>query len=461
MPACPEREGERIMKPLQLAHGQWLSHNSTLCSRSRDWRNNGLLCMTLFLSAMLLISSISAATYTPAVDVGVSTAGTPEAPGQAEPDQLLPPINEDLCPGEIYPFELTIYLPRTPAKGDIIFAFDTTGSMAPVIRSAQENALRIMDDLNSLISDVQFGVIDIEDYPLDPYGADDNQAYRLRQPLATDRDAVRLAIDALEANSGSDQPEAYTRTIYEAHADSRIGWRDNARRLLLVFGDSFPHDDNLNEGIPHPPYSNKPGQRWETGWPPSYVDPGRDGVPGTADDLDFQTELAALADQDSTLLSVVTPSWYPLPTQSDLVTYWNFWAAPTGGKAVPLWNAGDLPELIRNLVEDTVVGVIKRLTLETDPDFYKSWVVFDPAEINNIVIPMDGALSFLGRVEAPLDAEAGTYRFRILAVGDGILYGEKQVTITVPGACFPDETYPTWYYLPLVTKGYAGSESGG
>ncbi|MFQ5595222.1 MAG: vWA domain-containing protein [Anaerolineae bacterium] len=449
------------MESSQLTHGQQLTSFSKLHPGSCAWRPPARLWLILLLLLLSLTGSVSAAEqHQPAHD-GALAAGTPAILSQVGPNQLLPPIDENMCPGEIYPFELTIYLPRTPAKGDIVFAFDTTGSMAPVIYSAQENAIRIMDDLNRLISDVQFGVMDIEDYPLEPYGANDNQAYRLHQSLTTDRNAVRFAIDTLEANSGSDQPEAYTRAVYEAHADSRLGWRENARHLLLIFGDSFPHDNDLNEGMAHPPHRNK-GPRWETGHPPSLLDLGRDGVPGTSDDLDFQTELATLVERDITLLSVVTPAFgYPAPTQMELVTYWNFWAAPSGGKSVPLWNAGDLPELIRNIVEDTIVGVIKRLTLETEPEFFTSWVVFDPAEINDIEIPMSGALSFLGRVEAPPDALAGTYDFRIIAVGDGIVYGEKQVRITVPEQCFPDRDYPNWFYLPLIMKAHAENESGG
>lgn len=384
------------------------------------------------------------------------------AAGKSEPDQIgppmLPPIEEELCPGEVHGFQFKVVLPRTPAKGDIIFAFDTTGSMGPVITAAQDNAIRIMNDLNNLISDVWFGVMDLEDYPVHPYGAEENEAYRLRQPLTGDWDAVRSAIDALQANSGSDQPEAYTRALYEAYADPVIGWRENARRLLLLFGDSFAHDYDLNEGIPSPPYMNK-GYRWETGYPPSFMDPGRDGAPDTADDLDFQAELAQLANRDTTLLSVVPEPWYPTPTQEELVTYWNFWGSQTGGKAVRLWDAGDLPELIRSLVEETIVGMIKRMAVETEPERFSAWVYSDPAEIRDIPIPTDGEISFLGRVQVPNDARAGAYRFRVMVVGDGIVYGVKPVTITVPAECFPVPEYPYWYYLPLVVKNYERSPS--
>lgn len=403
----------------------------------------------LQLLILLLLGLISAVVFPLSMGDGRNTA---ISSGQSSQSQ--PPIDENLCPGEILPFEMTVTLPRAPAKGDIVFAFDTTGSMGGVIFSAQTNAMRIMEDLNRLIPNVQFGVIDMEDYPLAPYGDPGmTEAYRLRQRLTDNRDAVRNAINALAANMGNDLPEAYARVVHEAHADSNIGWRENARHLLLTFGDSVAHDDDLNKGVPYPqPYN--PGQRWQTGLPPSFLDPGRDGVPGTPDDLDFQSELTRLAEQNITLLSVVTSSTFPRPTHSELVTYWNTWAARTGGKAVPLWNAGDLPELIRRLVEETIVGVIKRLTLQAVPEFFAPWVVFDPAEINDIPVPTDTTFSFLGRVETPADARAGTYQFRILVIGDGIIYGERPVTITVPGACFPDPDYPTWYYLPLIMRGY-------
>lgn len=456
MPASPRRRREFIMKPPQLADGPWSINDGPLsCSHQLSSHpaiqpsSINHLLPRLLLSLLLFLFSIAPL---PTQAQPVDTPADPGQAGQAVPHQILPPIDEDLCPGEIFPFRLTIYLPRTPAKGDIIFAFDSTGSMGGVIYAAQMNAMNIMDDLNHLISDVRFGVVDIEDYPLDPYGVPGvNEPYRLRQPLTDDRNTVRLAIEALSANQGGDLPEAYTRAIYESHADARIGWRDDARRLLLMFGDSVPHDDDLNESLPYPqPY--KPGRRWETGFPPSFLDPGRDGDPGTPDDLDFQTELTALVNQDIALLSVVTSSTFPQPSHGELVIYWNAWATPTGGKAVPLWNAGDLPELIRDLVEDTIVGVIKRLALRTEPDLYASWVYSDPAEITDIPIPSDGEYSFLGKVEAPANAEAGTYQFRILAVGDGIVYGEKPVTITVPEECFLPIDPPTWYYLPLIAK---------
>jgi hypothetical protein len=378
-----------------------------------------------------------------------------------QPSEILPPVDEELCPGEILPFQVGINPPPAPVMGDIVFAFDTTGSMGGVIHAAQTNALIIMQDLNNLISDLQFGVIDMEDYPVDPYGIPGvNEAYRLRQRLTYNQDAIWVAINALAANQGGDLPETYTRVIHEAYSDSRIGWRENSRHLLLVFGDSVAHDDDLNEDIPYP-QPHMSGYRWITGIRPELLDPGRDGIPGTDDDLDFQTEVRALGDNSITLLSIVTSSTFPDPTQGELVTYWNTWAGWTGGKSVALWNAHDLPELIREIVEDTVVGIIRRVALETEPELYGSWVYSDPVEIRDLPIPTDGEVSFLGRVTAPSSADTGRYHFRILVVGDGIVYGEVPVTIRVPPECFPQRENPWWYYLPLITKRHIGAGSDG
>lgn len=412
-----------------------------------------MACDSRVLRTLLLAALISALATT-----GLALPASPLlGPAANAPFQLLPPIEGELCPGERLPFDFTVTLPPAPAKGDIIFAIDTTGSMGGVIRAAQENALAIMEDLNHLIPDVQFGVIDVEDYPVDPYGAPTNQAYRLRQSVTSDREAVRAAINEMVAGQGGDLPEAYTRLVHEGYADSRIGWRPGARRLLLFFGDSVPHDDNLNEGFSHPPYV-PPGRldgTWETGHPPSLLDPGRDGVPGTEDDLDFQTELRALNDHDVTLLVAVTSSTFPQPDQRDLVVYWNQWTDMTGGRAVPLWNAGDLPQVIRDLVQGTVTH-INRLAVYADPEWFDAWVLVDPVEITDIRIPPAGRVfPFYGRVMVPYDASPGTYRFMLRAIGDGYIYGEKQVTIIVRSDCQPT-FFNRWYYLPLVTRNYVG-----
>jgi len=413
-----------------------------------------MLCPVRFQKAPLL-----AAVILMLAGLGLVQPANPlPIPGGKAPVQLLPPIEGELCPGESLPFDFTVTIPATPVRGDIVFAIDTTGSMGGVIRAAQENALAIMEDLNELIPDVQFGVIDVEDYPTQPYGQTVNEAYRLRQSVTSDREAVRAAINDMIANAGGDLPEAYTRAFYEAFADPNIGWRPGSRHMLLFFGDSVPHDDNLNDGFDRPPYvpPGRVDRVWQTGHPPSYLDPGRDGAPGTADDLDFQPVLQALNENEITLLVVVTSSTFPDPDQRELVIYWNYWASITGGRAVPLWNAGDLPEVIRDLVKGTITH-INRLAIEADPEWFNDWVFTEPPEMGPIDIPPAGhVFPFFGRVVVPHNTSPGTYHFMLRAIGDGYIYGEKPVTIVVRDDCEPT-VLNRWYYLPLIARNYPGT----
>jgi len=89
---------------------------------------------------------------------------------------------------------------------------------------------------------------------------------------------TQAAINAMTLGDGEDGPEDYTRAFFESYADSAVGWRDGAQRILVHFGDNVPHDNNLNEGVTT--------GTWSTGG-----DPGRDELQGTADDLDLQTVL--------------------------------------------------------------------------------------------------------------------------------------------------------------------------
>jgi len=260
-----------------------------------------------------------------------------------------PVLEATLCPGQSITETKYIFISPAPGRADVLFAFDTTGSMGPVLSSAKTNAVNIMNNLAALIPDIQFGVVDLRDYPISPYGDSGDWAYLLRQAITSNRTAVQTAINATSAGGGNDSPEAYSRALYESYADPAIGWRTDARRFVIMFGDDVPHDNNLNERVVNPPVN--PGGTWCGNTSAGCVlDPGRDGTPGTADDLNFQTVLDAMNTNRITLLYVVSGGGST--SQANLVTYWKQWAGwtNTGGDAVPLDNAANLPTVIQNLV---------------------------------------------------------------------------------------------------------------
>jgi len=371
-------------------------------------------------------------TYTP-----TPTATRTPTPTRTRTPSPTPTITATLCPGESVQETKTIHIPSAPARADIVFAFDASGSMADEISAARANAITIMNNLAGLIPDVQFGVVDFLDYPTSPYGGSGDHAYRLHQAITGDRNAVQVAINAITTGYGGDEPEAYTRALYESYADPAIRWRRDARRFVVMFGDSVAHDDDLNAGVPSPPYL--PGQTWRTGYAPSFLDPGRDGQPGTADDLDFQAVLEGMRANNVTLLFVTSGPAPVGPNLDGLTVYWANWAGRTGagGSAVKLASAADLPSVIQSLVT-AASRRIGRLALVADPPQYQSWIRSVPPEYTDLDIPPAGlTVNFQVTISPPPGTLAGTHTFVIKAVGDGAVYGGQGVTITVPPSCAP------------------------
>ena len=354
---------------------------------------------------------------------------TPEPPGPT----TTPDLTATPCPGQSVHETKVVHIPPAPARADVLFAFDTTGSMGPVLSSAKTNAVRIMNDLTVLIPDIQFAVVDFRDYPIDPFGESGDWAYRLRQPITNNRSLVETAIGATNPAGGADGPEAYTRALYESYTDSSIGWRADARRFVVMFGDNVPHDNNLNERVISPPMNA--GGTWCADVTPCVLDPGRDGLSGTADDLDFQSVLDTMRSRRVTLLFVVSGSGTWRDTTS---AYWKQWASWTnvGGDAVVLDDATDLPSVIRGLIS-SAGSRIARLALETDPASYQRWITSVPPEYTNLTIPPGGrTVTFDVTITVPRDTPLGTsHRFRVRAVGDGAVYGQQSVAIDVPLSC--------------------------
>lgn len=357
----------------------------------------------------------------------------------------VPPLRYDLCPGDSKTLSYRVRMPPAPLQADILFAFDTTGSMDEVISAGQQSAVEIMSDLEALIGDVQFGLVDFRDYPREPYGRSVDWPYRLRQSLTHQTSDMRTSINQLEADGGLDAAEAYSRVLYEAYADERIGWRPSVRHFIIMFGDSVPHDDDLNADIPSPP-PHRPGE-WKTGYP---LDPGRDGQDGTDDDLDFQSVLGILRERSMTLLVIVSDAHLMLGvTVDDLLMYWQTWAGMTGpgGDAKILEDAESLPATIQSLVADAVRHV-NRLSVDVVPSPFDEWVTVDPSGYDDVVIPLEGLdLDFVLVIAVPPSTPAGQYNFELVAKGDGTVYVRQPVQITVPASCFPTPT-PTWVPLP-------------
>lgn len=209
--------------------------------------------------------------------------------------------------------------PAAARPVDAMLLFDTTGSMEDAIESAKAQVADTKRGLDQRFDDIAFAVADLRDYPFSPHGNEGDYPWRLVQPVTKDGGAIQAAIDGLGADQGGDGPESYGRALSEAALDPAVGWRADARRLVVLVADSVPHDEELNEGIPDPSFSSP----FDTG-----VDPGRDEIVGTADDLDWQRVVLPRL-----VANRISIAYVLFEGDSRLLPYWEHWAGLTGGVA--------------------------------------------------------------------------------------------------------------------------------
>jgi hypothetical protein len=248
-------------------------------------------------------------------------------------DQFNPPVvTLTLGAGASATVNKVLHLEAAPQFADIIIAIDTTGSMAGAIAEAKAEAIQICNDVKAQIPGARFAVVDFKDYPIGPYGGAGDFPYLLRTPgFVADCATFAAAIAPMAATGGGDLPESYNRVFFEAYSDPVLVASRNpaASQFLVVLGDAPPHDPTQTVA---PACGNRPP-----------IDPGRDGIPGTADDLETEDTIAGLNAADITLLMIRYNNFIPLACYEEL-------AAATGGDAVDAGSGGSLSEEIADLV---------------------------------------------------------------------------------------------------------------
>lgn len=207
-------------------------------------------------------------------------------------------------------------------RTDVLMLFDTTGSMGGALDGAKAQAADIVAQLRARLGDVAFGVAQVEDYPVSPYGETEDQPWHVVTPVTSSDATVISGINSLELGFGSDPPEAYGGALDAALRGDGLGWRDGARRIVVLIADNVPHDDDLNAGVPAS--IAPPGVIWNT-----EPDLGPDQIAGTADDIDWQALLSRMKAGGLALGMVVYKGVDPT-----YLAYWNHWAGLTGGSAV-------------------------------------------------------------------------------------------------------------------------------
>ena len=115
---------------------------------------------------------------------------------------------------------------------EIVFVFDSTGSMGTVIKATKARIARIANVLLELVPQTRIGMITYRDHG-------DDESYVVRK-VGLSRDFYRAInfMQTVYAAGGDDEPEAVHRALLEA---VNMKWNASAKRMIILVGDAPPH----------------------------------------------------------------------------------------------------------------------------------------------------------------------------------------------------------------------------
>lgn len=250
--------------------------------------------------------------------------------------------DKSYSPGDVISKNITARIPCKIPEADIVIAFDATSSMGEEKAWLLDNFESFISNISNFVADPRFAVVSFRDYPSGIYGDTGDWPYRLERDLTASTPDVKSAISNTVNSGGNDWPESYTRVMYESYTDTHVTFRPDARRILIIIGDAIPHDTNIYEGVP------------ELTSRDTLVDPGRDGIANTADDLDLQSVISELGDRNITLFMLLCepPSGYSATLREQEYQCWRHWCSLTGGEANRIASAQEMLSSISTLMEN-------------------------------------------------------------------------------------------------------------
>jgi hypothetical protein len=116
---------------------------------------------------------------------------------------------------------------------EIVFSFDTTGSMYPCLTQVRRNLKNTVSRLLDEIPGIRIGIIAHGDY------CDAKETYVIKKlDLSGDVDRICDFVQNVEATGGGDAPECYELVLHETQA---LSWSSSDSKTLVLIGDDIPH----------------------------------------------------------------------------------------------------------------------------------------------------------------------------------------------------------------------------
>lgn len=132
---------------------------------------------------------------------------------------------------------------------DVLFSFDTTGSMYPCLTQVRREVEQTVKRLFTEIPNLHVGIIAHGDY------CDAGSTYVTKTLDFTD-DAKKICsfIQKVEATGGGDSPECYELVLHEARS---LNWRAGRSKVIVLIGDDVPHGPKEPQNTKHLDWRNE------------------------------------------------------------------------------------------------------------------------------------------------------------------------------------------------------------
>jgi hypothetical protein len=345
------------------------------------------------------------------------TVLTTAGPIPASPSITIQPDANALTlnPDDTIDETITVTVPKNagPAKADVYFLADTTGSMGGILSAVQAGANNILAALGGLGVDMAFGVGNYKDFATGgPY------AFQHQVSPTNAAPPVTGAINSWVAIGGGDLPEGelFAFQSLAVPPGGAIGWRTGSRRIIVWFGDAPGHDPICTAvsgapAITEATVTAKLVAQGITVLAISTANPGLDADP-KAGATDY---VASCGPPGGT------------PGQGTRI------ATNTGGAFATGINAGSIVNTIISLVTGAVSG-IQNLKLVPSASIAPSVTsISPPGGYGPLAGDQDHTLRFdIKFTGIPCKPEAQVITGTIEGVADGAVVAAKKVQITVP-----------------------------
>ncbi|MGD2200280.1 MAG: hypothetical protein PVJ38_01445 [Candidatus Bathyarchaeota archaeon] len=346
----------------------------------------------------------------------------------------------ELEPNETTTFKMEVSIkPSQVSKLDLVFVFDVGESMHWFLDAIKEQGTDISKIVEASAGNPALGVAWFSDYPgrysyagySESYGGKNDSPWGLLQGITEGTGLLESSLRELPYLEGGDRAQSVTRALYETRF---LGWRDGAKRMVIIFGDSPLHDTDFYGSIEGSEVDGFGG------------DPGRDGVAGTEDDLDFESVVSELEGEGIIVSAIHCQDFVSTVTHDFLaLESYEYMAVETGGMVTEVWDSTEIPGAVEEALEGRS-GEVQTVTLEV-PEEYGDLVYWSPASHESV--EENQTVSFDVSVTAPMVTKTEEIEIPLTVKGDHESMGTTYISITVkPGAGSHDHIHHESYADP-------------